>query len=101
MAEKEQASKKPTTADPVVKTMKIGDLVQQHPEAVPILFRYGLHCVGCRVAAYETIEQGACAHGMPDDIIDRMVEDVNKAISEGAKNEKEQAAQAEKAPQND
>ena len=61
--------------------MKLGDVVAKHPEAVPVMLEYGLHCIGCHVAAFETIEQGALAHGLKEEDIKKMIEKMNKAIS--------------------
>ena len=62
------------------KEMTIGEVVVKFPEAIPIMIKYGLHCVGCHVAAYETVEQGAAAHGMDEEQVNKMLEDMNKAI---------------------
>lgn len=42
----------------------IKDLVSRLPIAADVLGRFGLHCAGCGVNKYETIEQGAAAHGL-------------------------------------
>src|SRR5579872_769328 len=42
----------------------ISALVAQLPVAAEVLGRFGLHCAGCGVNKYETIEQGAKAHGL-------------------------------------
>jgi hybrid cluster-associated redox disulfide protein len=42
----------------------ISALVQQLPIAAEVLGKFGLHCAGCGVNKYETIEQGAKAHGL-------------------------------------
>ncbi len=42
----------------------IRDLVASLPIAADVLERFGLHCAGCGVNKYETIEQGANAHGL-------------------------------------
>ncbi len=42
----------------------IRELVAQLPIAADVLERFGLHCAGCGVNKYETIEQGALAHGL-------------------------------------
>lgn len=64
----------------VTKDMALGEIVSSFPAAVPIIMSYGLHCVGCHVAAYETLEQGAKAHGMSDALIDEMLNKINSAI---------------------
>lgn len=62
------------------KDMTVGDVVQKYPEVGPILTEYGLHCVGCHVATWETIEQGTMGHGMPNEVMVSMVDDANKFI---------------------
>ena len=42
----------------------IRDLVARLPIAAQVLERFGLQCAGCGVNKYETIEQGAGAHGL-------------------------------------
>ena len=42
----------------------ISELVAQLPVAAEVLTRFGLHCAGCGVNKYETIAQGAAAHGL-------------------------------------
>ena len=62
----------------ITKNTTIGELIQKKPKAVELLLKRGLHCVGCHVAFYETIEQGALAHGLTKKEIDKLIEDVNK-----------------------
>ena len=42
----------------------ISELVAHLPIAAEVLTRFGLHCAGCGVNKYETIAQGAAAHGL-------------------------------------
>jgi hybrid cluster-associated redox disulfide protein len=42
----------------------INELVAQLPIAADVLGKFGLHCAGCGVNKYETIEKGAQAHGL-------------------------------------
>jgi hybrid cluster-associated redox disulfide protein len=39
-----------------------------------------LHCIGCRVSAVESIENGCKVHGMDDAQIDALVKEINKSI---------------------
>jgi len=59
--------------------MKIGDVVQQYPETVKVFLSHGLMCVGCAVARFENIRQGATAHGID---VDRLIEDLNEQVRE-------------------
>ena len=67
-------------AEKISKDMTLGEVVAKFPQSVEVMLNYGLHCVGCHVAAYETVEQGAKAHGMPDQDIKKMLAEMNKAV---------------------
>jgi len=67
-------------AEKISKDITLGELVANFPEAIPIMLKYDLHCVGCHVAAYETLEQGAKAHGMSDKDFEAMMAEINKAV---------------------
>ena len=62
------------------KKMKIGEAVSKHPEIAEILMKSGMHCIGCHVAQFESIEEGCKAHGMTDEKIDELMKEINKAI---------------------
>ena len=66
---------------PINRNMTLGELVQNYPEAATLLARKGLHCIGCGMAAWETVEQGCQAHGMSDKDIDKLVEEMNRTAS--------------------
>ncbi|RME52439.1 iron-sulfur cluster assembly accessory protein [Candidatus Woesearchaeota archaeon] len=66
------------------KEMTIGEVVQRYPSAAEVLMREGIHCVGCGVAQFETIEQGLLGHGLTPDEVDELVEELNNAIPEEA-----------------
>ncbi|MBN2422574.1 DUF1858 domain-containing protein [Candidatus Woesearchaeota archaeon] len=57
--------------------MLLGDVVRKYPKTAPVMFKYGLHCIGCHVSAYESIEQGCTAHGIKEEDIDKMVKEMN------------------------
>jgi len=73
--------KQKETKQLVTKKMLIGELASKYPKAVPLLFEAGMHCIGCGMTAYETLEQGCQAHGMSDEDVDKLVEKINKAVS--------------------
>ena len=65
----------------ITKDILILDLVEQNPDLAQVLTEdYGFHCVGCMAASMETLEQGALVHGMDEDQIDKMVEELNKKL---------------------
>ena len=58
--------------------MNIGDVVQKYPNTIEVFFRHGLGCVGCAVARFENIAQGAMAHGID---LDTLIKDLNQLLS--------------------
>ncbi len=61
----------------ITKTMNIGEIASKYPETLEVFAKHGLHCIGCAVAHFETLEQGAQAHGID---ADKLVKDLNKAL---------------------
>lgn len=74
------------------KSIQIGELVTNYPEAVEVLFEYGFHCIGCGLSAYETLEQGAAAHGFDEKTVEEMLEKIRKA-TESSRAKREAALQ--------
>lgn len=65
----------------ITKNTNLSKLLNKHPKLNEILmFKYGLHCFGCVAASFETLEQGAKAHGMTDKEIEKMIEKLNKKL---------------------
>ncbi|MCX9013664.1 MAG: DUF1858 domain-containing protein [Candidatus Methanoperedens sp.] len=62
----------------ITKDMKIEEVVTQYPESMMVFMKHGLHCVGCHVSAFESIEEGATVHGIS---VEALVEDLNKVVS--------------------
>jgi len=60
--------------------MSIGEVVQKYPETVQVFLSHGLMCIGCAVARYENVEQGAMAHGIN---VEALMKDLNAAVSAG------------------
>ena len=54
--------------------MSIGDVVREHPNTIQVFMQYGL---GCALARFENIGQGAQAHGID---VGALIEDLNKAV---------------------
>lgn len=68
-------------ADKISRKMTFGELVRNFPASAPILAEYGMHCIGCHIGISETIEEGARAHGLSDDDINKLVTQLNaKAV---------------------
>ena len=78
----------------ITRDIMIGELVMNYPQSVDVLFSYGFHCIGCGLSAYETLSQGAAAHGFDEETIDKLIEDIKKAVREAE--EKDKARMAKK-----
>ncbi len=63
----------------ITQDMKIEEILKKHPETLSVFAKHGFHCIGCAAAGFESIEQGAEAHGID---IKELIEDLNKAIQE-------------------
>ncbi|MDQ5981499.1 MAG: hypothetical protein QG570_248 [Patescibacteria group bacterium] len=83
MATKKDTVKKEDPKDvlTVGKTTNIAEIVYKHPEVAEVMLGYGLHCVGCFASAFDTIDEGAKSHGMTDEEVDEMIEEINLVLS--------------------
>ncbi len=63
----------------VTKNMSIAEVVMKWPETAGAFMENGLHCYGCAAARFETIEQGAMAHGVDPE---KLIEAINNSIKE-------------------
>lgn len=89
----------------------IGEILNRFPDSAQIMEDYGLHCTGCSVNAYEPLRLGALSHGLEEDAVDQLIDQINdlalarqKAPSDGiyltgraAERVKEFAAKEDKA----
>jgi hybrid cluster-associated redox disulfide protein len=63
------------------KETNMAELVERYPEAAKMLAEnYGLHCVGCLAARFDSLGAGAKAHGLTDEEIEAMVERLNQLV---------------------
>lgn len=62
----------------ITKNMTFAELLEKKPESMNDLFEAGLHCIGCHMSAYETIEQGCLAHGFSKKEIDELIKKLNE-----------------------
>ena len=54
--------------------MTFNEIIEKNPDAIMILFEKGMHCIGCGMAGFETLEQGALVHGID---VDELVKELN------------------------
>ena len=62
----------------ITKETTIEEVVEKYPETMIVFMQHGLHCVGCHVSAFESIEEGAMVHGIN---VDALIADLNNVIS--------------------
>ena len=62
----------------ITKDTLIGEIVEKYPQVIETLMGLGLHCVGCHVAGFESLEDGFKAHGMDDKQIEEAVKKLNQ-----------------------
>ena len=49
------------------KTTIIGDVLDIAPQAAPLVFAIGMHCLGCPSSRGETVEEACAVHGTDAD----------------------------------
>ncbi len=69
----------------ISREIPIGELIINYPAAFEILVKRGFHCIGCGMAAYETLGQGAKAHGLDDAAVDALVAELKGAVADEKK----------------
>lgn len=68
----------------ITKDMPIGEIVQRYPETIRVFLGFGLMCIGCAAARFENLEQGAKAHGID---VDALQKALNEAVEQKAEAE--------------
>jgi hybrid cluster-associated redox disulfide protein len=58
----------------IKKDMLIGEVIRKKPEAIEILLRHGMGCVGCPSSQMESIEEAAMVHGLD---LNSLMKDLN------------------------
>ncbi len=64
----------------ITKDMTMGETIEKYPFASEVMLSYGLHCVGCHVNPYESLENGALGHGMSEEEISSMLQELNDLV---------------------
>lgn len=68
----------------ITKDMKLGEVIRKYPASAAVMMEYGLHCIGCHVAEWESIEEGCMAHGITKEEFEKMLDELNSdAVLEG------------------
>jgi hybrid cluster-associated redox disulfide protein len=57
--------------------MTLGNVIKEWPETAEVFFQFGLHCIGCHISAYESVADGAKAHGVnPEELVKALNEKI-------------------------
>jgi len=70
----------------ITKDTTIGDIVERYPEVVDTLTSFGVHCVGCHVSPFESLEMGFKGHGLSDQQVEEAVIKLNEVIEKSNSN---------------
>ena len=60
------------------KNTNIAELIEQNPAMNEVLYEYGLYCGNCYAASYDTLEAGAMSHGLEEEEIAELIQELNK-----------------------
>src|SRR3989338_5444243 len=75
----------------ITKETTIGEIVEKYPQVVETLMRFGVHCVGCHVSPFESLEMGFKGHGLDDATVEEAVKKLNEVIENSPAQEKDDA----------
>ena len=56
----------------------IGEIVSQYPETTEVLFKIGMHCLGCPASQGESLEDACSVHGIDTE---KVIKSINEIIS--------------------
>ncbi|MCA9387000.1 DUF1858 domain-containing protein [Candidatus Dojkabacteria bacterium] len=60
----------------------INDLLFDYPEIAPVLtYEYGLYCVNCVIADFDTLAEGAKIHGIEGRFFEEMIKHLESVIN--------------------
>ncbi len=66
----------------IKREMTIADIINRHPETIPVFHSFGLDCNECQIADYEELEHGAGVHNVD---VDQLLKGLNRAVRDKQK----------------
>ena len=70
----------------IKKTMIIAEIFEKFPkkgtELAEVMYKHGLHCVGCAAAGFETLEQGCEIHGLSKKETNELLKKLNEIVKD-------------------
>ena len=67
------------TCGKITEDMNIREVIEKHPELVPVFAKHNMGCIGCIAASFEKISDIAGAHGVD---VKKFLEDLNAAMDD-------------------
>ena len=64
------------TCGKITEDMNIREVIEKHPEIIPVFAKYDIGCIGCVAASFEKISDIAVAHGID---VKKFVDELNEA----------------------
>ena len=61
----------------ITEDMNIREVIEKHPETIPVFQKYNMGCIGCIAASFERINDIAVVHGVD---VKTFVKDLNAVI---------------------
>lgn len=61
----------------ITEDMNIREVIENHPEVVPVFQKYNMGCIGCIAASFEKIKDIAAVHGID---VKTFIKDLNEVI---------------------
>jgi len=59
----------------ITEDMNIKEIIEKHPEVVPVFQKYNMGCIGCIAASFEKLSDIASVHGVD---VKKFVEELNE-----------------------
>ena len=67
------------TCGKITEDMNIKEVIEKHPEVLPVFAKYNMGCIGCIAASFEKIKDITAVHGVD---VHKFVEELNEAMKE-------------------
>jgi hybrid cluster-associated redox disulfide protein len=63
----------------ITKDMTLDEVLELEPRLVAVMLGFGLHCFGCPVSSFETLEEAAVVHDLE---LDLFLDELNNMLEE-------------------
>jgi len=67
------------TCGKITEDMNIREVIEKHPEVLPVFQKHNMGCIGCIAASFEKIKDIAAVHGVD---VKQFVNELNEAMKE-------------------